>query len=89
MAPFYQIVLDYLEAYEPEYMKALQRERKLLEQVRELASQLYAETERAFTKLRSQHPDTEDEPLRIAAEEAAIAAILPVAEKENLTTRLM
>ena len=82
MAQFYRIVIDYLEAYEPEQMKALRRERQLLPYVKELAETLHGESDRIAERIREGYPEMSDEQVRIEAENAAIAAILPVREPE-------
>ena len=82
MAQFYRIVMEYLEEYEPEQMAALQRERQLLSYVKELADTLHSESARIAERLRDHYPEMSDEQLQIEAEDAAIAAILPIPEPE-------
>ncbi len=85
MGQFQQIVLDYLEHYEPERFEHLKQTRVLRAHLSELVDQLYSETDRAFQQLRERHPDRSHEQLRLYAERLAIAAVLPLTSEEPMS----
>ncbi len=78
MAQFQQVVLDYLEHYNPEEFEALKAERRLCERMHELVEQLYSETERELRVLKAEYPDKPEEQLVAFAEQIAIATVAPL-----------
>lgn len=84
MTCFQQMVLDYLEHYQPETYARLAREHSLRAHVRQLTSQLYEMAEREFHVLSRSYSDRSEEDLRSCAEEAAMDAVLPMIKGEPM-----
>ncbi len=78
MAHFQQIVLVYLEHYQPDTYEVLRRAGGLRGHMEELVERLYEETERIRARLAEQYPDRPEEHLLLEAEGIAMAAVLPV-----------
>ncbi len=77
MAQFQQMVLDYLEHYQPEQYEALKQERRLRAHMDDLVDELYLATEAFRVTLTGQYPDRSEEQLSLEAELLAVEAILP------------
>lgn len=77
MACFQQMVLDYLEHYQPQEFEALKAERRLRARMDELVEELYAERDREYSLLVQQYPESPEEQLMSYAEQMAILAVLP------------
>lgn len=82
MAQFQQIVIDYLESYQPEQYEALKSEHRLRERIEELVDVLYDERDRELRTLKAENPDKGDEQLTLFAEQMAIATVLPLPDFE-------
>ena len=83
MAQFQQIVLDYLEHYQPDEYRRLVKRRELEAAMDALVDQLYEETEAALKRYRATDPDGSLEMLRLQAENIAIATVLPMSHGEQ------
>ena len=83
MAQFQQMVLDYLEQYEPGRYEQLKNQRRLLSSVKALAECMYEETDRIKTRLKATETELSEEQIRIEAEALAAAQFLPLPDGES------
>lgn len=87
MANFQQMVLDYLEHYQPDEFATLKAQRRLRSRLNELVDRLYREEERELSLLTERYPDEDEELLVLCAERQAIESVLPIPESGIGTQR--
>lgn len=80
MAMFQQLVLDYLECFEPQKLTALKRRRALRGHLEMLVDRLYNETEQYRCQLMAHYPDRSEDEITLHAERMAITSVLSVAD---------